>query len=665
MFFDDEPLKEKKNATLRIPPPIPDTGWQPPYEFPNLTTATLISVDVETYDPELIDFGPGWARKKGHIVGVSIGAIDQYGNTGAWYFPVRHEVEPHLNLNSSYVFSWLKTILETPAIPKAGANLMYDIGWLTEENIYVQGVLFDVQFAEALLDERSEVNLEYLGQKYVKSGKNSDLMYRWLAEAYGGEVNSKQRANIYRCSPRLVGHYAEQDAALPIQIIKAQWPDLVAQDMMTVFRMECDLIYLLVEMRLQGVTIDLRAAETLYVQLAEDIKNLYNNLAEKTGVRVDSTSGANLVKLFDAVGLQYPKTDAGNASFRKEWLKALDHPVGIMVNDIREHEKIRGTFIRSYILENNVKGKLYCQFHPLKGDDGGTGVGRFSSSDPNLQNIPARTQLGKKVRKLFINDPGHLCWQKTDYSQIHYRILGHVAVGPGSDELRRSYIENPHMDYHDLVYYKVCPLMGWNPEDEEAKKINRRPIKNINFGLLNGQGEASLGYKAGLSKKAASTLFKAYFDAATYVKPTMDAKSEEAMKLGYIRSFLGRRVRFRLWEPTGYEQKRPLPYDLALREYGTSIQLAYVYRALNYYLQPTEADIMKSAMLNCYKQGVFRVTGVPRLTCHDELGFSVPNESKEVNEAFDYMKYVLENTLKLRVPIRVDVGRGPNWGSIG
>ena len=198
MFFDDEDLGElKKRAALRLPPPVPETGWRAPTELPNLRGAVVIALDTETKEPDF-DHGPGWGRGKGHIVGVSLAAIDAHGNRGKWYFPVRHEVEPEMNLPPERVFSWLKSVLETPHIPKVGANLLYDIGWLTTENIYVTGELHDVQFAEALLKEDGEVNLEHLGQKYCKTGKDSDILYRWLAEAYGGDANDKQRANLSR-----------------------------------------------------------------------------------------------------------------------------------------------------------------------------------------------------------------------------------------------------------------------------------------------------------------------------------------------------------------------------------------------------------------------------------------------------------------------------------
>lgn len=676
-LFDPDTFTLRKRAKLRELPRVPDTGWRPPTVLPNLSRACAIGLDLETHDPELTSAGPGWARGRGHIVGVSLAAIDRLGNRGSWYFPVRHEVEPEHNLDPQQVFDWLKEVLETP-IPKIGANLLYDVGWLTEENIFVQGDLLDIQFAEALLDEDAFVALDILARKYLGRQKETDALYEWLHKAYPGTPERETRANIYRAPPRLVGPYAEADAFLPLEIIQRQWPALIEQELTEVFRLECDLIPLLVAMRREGVSVDVAAAEQMKHELAIETAALYARVKAEYGVELESCSTANLARLFDHVGITYPRAkptvkalekdaDAvGNPSFEKEWLKALEHPLGELINDIREHEKIIGTFIESYILNKNIKGKLYPQFHPLKGDENGTKVGRMASSDPNLQNIPSRTKLGKKVRTLFIPDAGHAFWQKNDYSQIHYRILAHYAVdnGDGSAEaLRQRYINDPATDYHLDVYYKVAPLLSWSTTDELIIKDKRRPIKNVNFGLLYGQTEKSLAYKAGFSGEQAKGFFAAYHAGAPYVKATMAAIGKEVQQFGYIRTLLGRRVRFNLWEPTGYgERRQPLPLEQAVRVYGSNIRRAFEYRGVNYKFQGSEPDIMKTGMRACLRSGVFDYTGVPRITVHDELDFSVRDESPQTLEAFRFIQETMQGAIKLRIPVKVDVSRGPSWG---
>lgn len=680
MFFDDEDdLPLRKSTRLRTPPPIPETGWRPPQYFPNLSEATVVSFDVETKETDFAH-GPGWARGKGHIVGFSVGAIDRAGNRGKWYFPVRHEIESEWNLDPKQCFAWLKKTLETPHIPKVGANLLYDIGWLGEENIEVQGELHDVQFAEALLDEQGEVALDYLGKKYLGEGKETVDLYTWLASAYGGEANSRQRANIYQAPPRLVGPYAESDADLPLRVLEAQWKQLTAEGLLDLYRMECDLIPLLIRMRRAGVQVDIPRAEQLHAELGHDIEKLKLGLFEATGVRANVNSGDDLARVFDAAGIEYPHTTGGKPSFRKEFLKSVEHPIANLVNDIREHEKIRGTFVEAYLLESNVNGKIHCQFHPLRGGDGGTKTGRFSSSDPNLQNIPVRTALGKKVRKAFVPDHGHHSWKKFDYSQIEYRMLAHFAVdgrnldieriinfwqgalGPWgaegfADNLRATYNADPKTDYHDVVQRNVKEITGL--------LIDRKPIKNINFGLLYGQSEKGLAFKAGFTPEQARGVFSAYHQGAPYVKPTMAAVGLEVQAFGYVRTVLGRRTRFDLWEPARHGNYGvALPYDAAIRQYGDKIRRAFEYRGVNYKLQGSAADVMKRAMLAAHKSGVFDVLGVPRLTVHDELDFSVIDDTPAQDEAWKYLTYVLENSTPLRIPVRVDSGSGPNWGAI-
>lgn len=460
---------------------------------------------------------------------------------------------------------------------------------------------------------------------------------------------------------------------MPLQVFDRQWPLLAGEGLTDVYRMECDSIYLLTRMRLSGVNIDLAAAEKLYGELAVDIQQLYGQLFDQTGIHANVNSGADLAKVFDKVGIHYPRTAAGNPSFKKEFLNSIEHPIAQLIRDIREHDKIRSTFIRSYILESNVNGRIHCQFHPLRGDDGGTRSGRFSSDKPNLQNIPVRTKLGKRIRTLFIPDYGHVAWEKDDYSQIEYRNLAHFAIGPGSDELRAEYNANPKTDYHDNTYGRLCPFMGWNPTDKDTAKLYRKPVKNINFGLLYGMGKDKLAraimeyFKGNLTKKQIDALFKAYHEANPYVKATMDGTANEAQVLGYITTVLGRRSRFNMWEPkeVNYENRaRPLPYDAAINNYGCAIQRAHTHKAINRRLQGSAADMIKKGMHRCWKEGVFDVIGVPKLQVHDELDFSVISDSPEQREAYAYMRYVLENAIPLRVPVIVDSGRGVNWGEI-
>jgi DNA polymerase-1 len=248
MFWQDEQVEKGKRNIVRVMPPIPDTGWRAPRDLPNLSHASAIAIDTETWDPELLENGPGWARHRGHIVGVSLSVPEGY----SWYLPIRHSVMPEDNLDPGQVLKYLQDMLGNPVQPKVGANLLYDVGWLREEGVHVHGELMDVQFAEALLDERATTNLDDLGARYVGEHKESNTLYQWCSDFYGGGIDGKQRANIHRAPPCLVGPYAQQDARLPMQVLMKQWPRMEAEGLLDLFRMECGLIPLLIEMRLRG-----------------------------------------------------------------------------------------------------------------------------------------------------------------------------------------------------------------------------------------------------------------------------------------------------------------------------------------------------------------------------------------------------------------------------
>lgn len=648
IFWQDLPRKKGERAS-RVMPPIPDTGWQAPSEFPNLSRAGALAFDVETYDPELLDHGPGWARGKGHVVGYALGTPDG----GRWYFPIRHTVRDQENMDPEVVTRFVKDVLETPDIPKVGANLIYDVGWCREEGIHVQGELHDVQYAEALLREELEVNLDVLGERYLNEGKTSNVLYQWCADYYGGAPTQGQRKNLYRAPPCLVGPYAEGDVDLPLRVLNPQWQALVEQDLYHVYRMECDLIYLMVDMRFAGVRVDLDLAEQLRASMVEELVDIDKQLKEWAGFAVNINSNEEMAKAFDNIGLHYGYTEKGNPTFTKRTLTSQKHPFTDLVLLKREREKLIGTFIDSYILDSHVDGFLYGEFKQLRSTDGGARSGRYSSSNPNLQNIPARTELGKKIRMCFVPDVGHIKWRKVDYSQIEYRGLAHYAVGDGADDVRRQYNNDPDTDFHVAVQQIIKAVVGLD--------LDRPLVKNINFGSTYGMGKKRLSGYLGLTKKQAYELFDAIHKAAPFLRETMDTTSHEAERLGYITTIMGRRSRFNLYVPGHYDKAaKPVPFDKAILMYANP-KRAYTHKALNRRLQGSAADLLKKAMLDCYQGGLFDEVGVPRLTVHDELDFSV---SEPNPEAFRAIYDVMENAIQFRVPIRVSVEDGPNWGEV-
>lgn len=656
MFWADLPTSRKRGERELGPmPEIPETGWRPPTEMPNIRHAKWFSLDTEAYDPELDKRGPGWARGVGHICGISV-AVDG----GKWYFPMRHEVQKELNMDPDMVLRWANWAFGTN-VPKIGANLQYDIGWLKQEGVKVEGQLYDCQSAEALLNETSKLNLDALGWKYLREGKTTEVVKEW-AKSYYMTNDARWRKDIYRCPVTLVGPYAEQDAELPQKVLFRQWPLLVKDNLIDLFHLECDLIPLLVEMRFKGVTVDLGYTERLYDEFGVRSKRQQDEINRLAGFEVNTNAAESLARAFDKLGLPYKNTapteahPEGMPSFAAEFMKTVDHPFAKGVLQVKGLEKLRGTFLKSYILDSHVNGKVYCSFNPVSGTEGGARTGRFSSSNPNLQNIPTRTEEGSMIRRAFVMDEGHLQVRDYDYSQIEYRMLAHFATGAGADEVRAKYWSDPKLDYHDMI--------GDIIEQVTGLRLKRGYVKNMNFGLVYGLGQAELARQFGVSLKEAENMVRTFHTAVPFAKSTMEHLTEEVNRAGVVKTILGRQSHFDLWEPTDWHSRKgsyPVPYKEALLRYGMKIMRAYLYRALNYRLQGSAADIMKKAMVKCWKDGIFDVTGVPRLTVHDELLFSEPHGVP--SDAWDSMKHVMENCIPgIKVPIRADFGVGVNWG---
>lgn len=661
MFFDDAELSKTSRIRLAELPRTPETNWRPPASYPSLNNLAAVGFDCEVEERDF-EHGPGWSRGKAAICGGSLDLLYRDGSTYTEYRPTRHTVDTYLNLDHGNTVRFWKDVLELP-VPKFGANLIYDVGNMQDEGINVKGELHDCQFSEALLDEESLVDLDTLGFKYLKEGKQSEQLYEWCAKAYGGNPTSAQRDNIYRASPKLVGPYGETDASHPRRILMAQWRQLQQEQLTDLYRLECDLIPLYVAMRRQGVRVDVKRAEQIYNRLGPEIRTLYKRVKEISGVNATATTGGDIKKIMGALNIHGPLTENNNESFNKEWLSQLDHPIADVILEIRKMETVRNTFLYNYILKGNTNGIIHCEFHPLRNDEGGTRTGRLSSSNPNLQNIPVRTTLGKEIRKCFLPFEGHACWHKGDFSQIQYRALAHYAVGPGSDELRAEYIRKPDTDYHDRTQTMVKQYVGI--------AIPRKPIKNLNFGIMFGAGKnkvkrmMQLDSDEIITDKQSETFYVSYHSANPYVKATLDDMAQEASTRGYITSLLGRRTHFNKWEPVdNWTEKKPaLDFRRAVEEYG-QVKRAGSHKAISGRLQGAEADIMKSAMRKAMQDGVYDVTGVPTITVHDEKGFSVIDESPRQNEAYKYMHWVMENTLTMRVPILYAADRGPTWGDI-
>jgi len=638
LFWEDiqvvKPVKGgAKPQTNRVMPAIPDTGWNL-REFPNLDGVLQLGVDTETFDPKLIDLGPGWATGHGYVAGISIATID-----AAWYYPIAHTLGE--NQNKEQVINFLQDALRVREREYIFANSQYDLGWLSTLGVEVHGSICDVQLAEPLIDENAQsYSLNALAKKYLGETKLENALYDWSSRAYGGNADRKQAANIYRCPPVLVGPYAEADASLPIRIWNAQKEILQRDGLVDLFNLESALIPLLLQMRRHGVRVDLDKLQAIDDGLSARIENIEKSLG---GLNIYAAQ--DVERLAKSRHLSYPKTAKGAPSFRSDWLeKNLPE-----VAECRKLTKARDTFIRSYITNSHINGRIHGQFHPLRSDESGTVSGRFSSSTPNLQNIPARDpELGPLIRSLFVPDVLHARWGSFDYSQIEYRMLVHYGAGETAELARSQYRTNPETDFHAFV--------------SELTGVPRKEAKSINFGLVYGMGEKALAANLGRELAEVKPLFNQYHSTFPFVKDIYNLASQRASQRGFIRTFAGRYSRFELWEPISMKDEfEALPYEAAKDKWGNKIRRSFTHKALNRLLQGSAADLIKMAMVKLHASGLLQ--DIPMLlTVHDELCFSIPEgKDDEVKEIERIMTQSIEG---LKVPLLVDAEFGPSWGEV-
>jgi len=612
-----------------------EPDWNIPSSYPDLTQYPQIAIDLETCDPNLTTLGPGWARDDGFIVGIAVAAGDQ-----AWYFPIRHE-NGH-NLDPKMTMRWLKKQMATPHIDKIMHNATYDAGWLRAEGVEVQGRIIDTMIAAPLIDEnRFSYSLNNLGRDYIDMRKD-EKMLRAAAKDWG--IDPKK--DMWRLPPSYVGAYAEQDAFMTIKLWDRLKSEISSQDLTHIFNLETSLIPLMVDMRARGVRVDLDGAERARKGLRSKVQELKAYIKDKTGVAIEPWAAASVQQVFDALNLQYPKTEAGAPSFTKEFLNAHPHDVAAALVKLREFDKADGTFIET-ILEHAHNGRIHTEFHQLRSDDGGTVTGRFSSSNPNLQQIPARDpDIKKIIRGLFIPEHGER-WGSFDYSSQEPRLLVHFAAtvpdtarSPVVDRIVEEY-NTGDVDLHQMV----ADIAG----------ITRKQAKAVNLGIMYGMGVGKLSTQLGVSTEEAKRIMEEHEAKVPFVRQLATMASQRAEKYGQIRTLLGRKCRFHLWEPRGYGYNKPLPFDEAQKEYGPGLRRAFTYKALNKLIQGSAADQTKKAMADCYNAGL-----VPLLTVHDELCFSVGSQ-----EQADQIKEIMETGVSLKVPSKVDAELGSNWGEVG
>ena len=612
------------------------TEWIAPDNFPDLRGYKIISIDLETKDPDLKTKGSGSVIGNGEVVGIAV-AVDGWCK----YYPIAHEGGG--NLDKKKVLEWLKDVCATSSI-KVFHNAMYDVCWLRSYGIKINGFIMDTMVMASLIDEnRLRYDLNSVSFEYTGERKSEAALYE-AAKDWGIDP----KAELYKLPAMHVGAYAEKDAELTLELFKRLSTEIKREKLEEIFNLETQLFPCLVDMRFLGVRVDIQKAHQLKDKLIEQEKLCLQEVKKETQVDVQIWAARSIAKVFEKLHLPYKRTEKTNSpSFTKNFLSEHSHPLVKKIAKAREINKAHTTFIDT-IIRYEHKGRIHADINQIRSDQGGTVTGRFSYSNPNLQQIPARNKdLGPLIRSLFIPEEGHK-WGCFDYSQQEPRLVVHFAAttaGIKDDPSVREIIDN--YSNNDIDFHKAVADMAG---------IDRTQAKTINLGLFYGMGKAKLQAELGLNtKQEAEELFNQYHDRVPFVRNLMNEVSKWASRDGEIRTLLGRGCRFNKWEPAQFGMHTPMTWEEAVKKYGENrIRRAFTYKALNKLIQGSAADMTKKSMLDLYKEGI-----VAHIQIHDELDLSVESEDKAKK-----VVEIMENAVKLEVPNKVDYESGKNWGDI-
>jgi DNA polymerase I-like protein with 3'-5' exonuclease and polymerase domains len=576
--------------------------------------------------------GPGWPRNDGFIVGYAV-AVDGW----AGYFPIAHGGGG--NLDKRRVERWMADVLATPA-DKIMHNAAYDAGWLRASGFTINGRIIDTMLAAPLIDEnRFSYSLNALGFDYLKEVKSEQGLKQAAAD-FG--VHPKKE--LWKLPAMYVGEYAEQDAALTLKLWQNLRTKLRQEEVESIFELETELFPVLLDMTYRGVNFDRPKCAILIDQMKQREAQLLQEMKSQTGHKIDVWAAQSVAQAFERLGIPYSKTANGAPSFTKGFLEACPHPLAKMIVEAREVNKTHSTFLQPYMEFSAKTGRIHPHINQMRSDDGGTVTGRLSMSQPNAQQIPARHEIiGPMVRGLFLPEEGQQ-WGSIDFSSQEPRLLVHYASLlelPGADRMVDAYRTDPNTDFHQMV----ADMAG----------IKRKAAKTIGLGLMYGMGKNKLAAQLDLDVSEASELIDKFHLKVPFLRGTVNAvmkRIEHPAAAGAIRTLLGRKCRFPLWEPMEWGVNKALPREQAVIEYGVRIKRAGTYKGLNRLIQGSAADQTKAAMVALWKAG-FK----PLLQVHDEIVLSV-----ETREQAEEGARIMEQAVRLEVPTRCDVEIGATWG---
>lgn len=627
----------------------------------------ILGVDTETKDPKLKEQGPGarmYAYSKnetyGKICGISIATLED-----KWYLPIGHaEFDQYRNLREENVLDFMKDLADS-GVATVGANYIYDLQWFKAYGIEFKGPVYDCQLAESLINEnRKSFKLDDLAVEYMDMHKDETEMITRCASI--GIKEKDVKASMHLIPGDWVSQYAKIDAWLALQILNKQEKILKDLELWDIFQFESRLTKMVLDMMWKGVRIDVEAGERYNQEHLIVEEQLLKDIHRIAKFDLNPWSSDDVGKALEGQGFvagkDFPLTPKeGKPSITEGWLQSFNKDEQsesgafvTLLKKYRKTNKIRRDFIEGTALTDEVKayGRVHCQFHQNRKDENGTRSGRFSSSNPNLQQQPSRDKFWKPiVRGLYLPEEGY-DWVRFDYSQQEFRLFGHYACErrfDGAAEVARRYKEDPTLDFHQII----ADMIG----------IERTPAKTINFGVLYGMGAAKMSKNLGVTLDEAKELTKQYHSTVPFAKGLANEVTNYANTRGWIKTKLGRRRNFNLWEPVKSQEDWKngtffdgLPLEEAKEKWpNRRLQRHKTYSAVNSLIQGSAADMTKLAMLKLYEE--YNV--IPALQVHDELDFTDLDK-----EMIPTVKNILETVMELHIPIVADCEIGSNWGNL-
>jgi DNA polymerase-1 len=540
----------------------------------------------------------------------------------AWYVPVPDNEREIISIVNEF-----KPVLENAAIKKIGQNLKFDILMLKWYGVEVKGDLFDTMMAHYVIDPDTRHNMDVLSENYLGYKPVS------ITELIGAK--GKNQGSMRDVEIEKIKEYAAEDADITLQLKNIFEPRLKeVESEKLIHEIEHPLIYVLADIEYEGVRIDHDTLKEFSKELETDIARLEKTVFEKAGVRFNVSSPKQLGEvLFEKLQLdpKAKKTKTGQYQTGEDVLLALAAKSDIVrdILDFRQLQKLKSTYVDALPQMVNPKtGRVHTSYNQAV-----AATGRLSSNNPNLQNIPIRTERGREVRKAFIpRDSGHTI-VSADYSQIELRIIAEISK---DENMMEAFVKN--LDIHTATAANVYGLAL-----EEVTSTQRRNAKAVNFGIIYGQSAFGLSQSLGIPRKEAADIIENYFAQYPGIKQYMSDTMNFARENGYVCTLMGRR-RY-------------------LRDINSANQTVRGFaerNAINAPIQGSAADMIKIAMINIHRE--FKALNLDaRMTMqvHDELVFDVPHHEVEIVKPI--IMENMKNAIKTKVPIMVEIGTGSNW----